>query len=223
MATELELKCDRCGPQSCRLQPGTQPPPEHCPAPRSEQLLAAVRAYYQQESSDRQLAVQAARTEAAGYCRDTRVEEVIAFARRLEVEHLGIACCVGTLREARLAHEIFEAGGFRVSTVCCKVGSIPKEDVGLTDAEKIRPGQFEALCNPIGQARLLAEAGTQLNVVIGLCVGHDSLFFRHSAAPVTVLVVKDRVLGHNPAAALYTSRSYYRRLRQRPGTPDAKR
>jgi uncharacterized metal-binding protein len=47
---------------------------------------------------------------------------------------------------------------------------------------------------------------------VGLCVGHDSLFFRHSEAPVTVLVAKDRVLAHNPAAGLYLSSSYYRRL-----------
>jgi uncharacterized metal-binding protein len=113
-----------------------------------------------------------------------------------------------------MAQDIFEANGFRVSSVLCKVGSIPKEEVGLTDAEKIRPGQFEPLCNPIAQARLLEEAGAQLNVLIGLCVGHDSLFFQHSAVPVTVLVVKDRVTGHNPAAALYTSQSYYRKLRE---------
>jgi len=53
-----------------------------------------------------------------------------------------------------------------------------------------------------------------LNVLIGLCVGHDSLFFKYSRAPVTVLVAKDRVLGHNPVAALYTSNSYYRRLKE---------
>ena len=65
------------------------------------------------------------------------------------------------------------------------------------------------MCNPIGQARLLAEARTELNVLMGLCVGHDSLFFRHSEAPVTVLAVKDRVLGHNPLAAVYLADGYY--------------
>ena len=34
-------------------------------------------------------------------------------------------------------------------------------------------------------------------------MGHDSLFYKHSKAPVTTLVVKDRKLGHNPVAALY--------------------
>jgi uncharacterized metal-binding protein len=116
------------------------------------------------------------------------------------------------MHEAKLAREIFLAGGFEVYAACCKVGSIPKETIGLHDEEKVRPGGFEALCSPIGQAALLAQAGTQLNVVLGLCVGHDSLFFMHSKVPATVLVAKDRVLGHNPVACLYTSHSYYQRL-----------
>ena len=136
------------------------------------------------------------------------------FARRLGITHLGIATCAGLLPEARRLQEILEANRFEVSSVCCKVGSIPKEEIGLADEEKVRPGQYEALCNPIGQAELLNRAGTELNVAVGLCVGHDSLFFKHSEAPVTVLVAKDRVTGHNPIAALYTSHSYYRRLRE---------
>ena len=120
---------------------------------------------------------------------------------------------MGLMREAEIARDIFIAGGFEVFTVCCKAGSIDKKSMGVKDEEKVHPGRFEAMCNPVGQAALLAEAGTELNVLIGLCVGHDSIFFMHSKAPVTVLVVKDRVLGHNPVAALYTSSTYYRRLR----------
>ena len=67
------------------------------------------------------------------------------------------------------------------------------------------------MCNPILQARLLNEAHTDLNVVIGLCVGHDSLFYRYSEAYVTTLITKDRVTGNNPAASLYTAQSYYRK------------
>jgi uncharacterized metal-binding protein len=155
----------------------------------------------------------AARTEADRYPMETRLEEIMSFARRIDVQHLGIASCLGLIHEAKLLQEILEANGFQVDSVCCKVGSIPKEAIGLTEAEKIRPGQFEALCSPIGQAMLLKEAGTGLNVVVGLCVGHDSLFFQHSAAPVTVFIAKDRVTGHNPAGVLYTSHSYYSRLK----------
>ena len=48
--------------------------------------------------------------------------------------------------------------------------------------------------------------------VMGLCVGHDILFNKHSHAPTTTLVVKDRVLMHNPAAALYHADGYYQNL-----------
>ena len=73
------------------------------------------------------------------------------------------------------------------------------------------------MCNPILQAQLLNREQTDLNVVVGLCVGHDSLFYRYSQAVTTTLVVKDRVLGHNPVAALYTAPSYYKKLLQKDG------
>ncbi len=166
------------------------------------------------EPVTRALAAAAARTEAAGYCEQTRIEEVVAFARRLGATRLGLAFCVGLRREATAVADILEHAGFEVASACCKLGAMPKEALGLDDAEKIRPGAHESACNPVVQARLLDRAGCQLNIVLGLCVGHDSLFFRHSEAPVTVLAAKDRVLGHNPLAAVYTSRSYYARLRE---------
>jgi uncharacterized metal-binding protein len=90
---------------------------------------------------------------------------------------------------------------FRVSSVCCKVCGIPKSQFGL---DQIRPDDpQEALCAPLCQAEMLNRAGTELNILIGLCVGHDALFVKHSTAPVTTLIAKDRLLGHNPAAALY--------------------
>ncbi|MBN2388568.1 MAG: DUF1847 domain-containing protein [Anaerolineales bacterium] len=213
----MELTCSLCRVQACREAPGVKPLPAFCPARTESDILATARQIYQSEAGTRQLARAAAQVESAGYCRWPRVEEIMEFARRLAVSHLGIATCIGLLREAALLQEILEANGFSVSSVCCKVDSIAKEEIGLQDEEKIRPGQFEALCNPIGQAGLLNKAGTGLNIAVGLCVGHDSLFFRHSQAPVTVLVAKDRVTGHNPAAALYTSHSYYRRLRAEKG------
>jgi len=206
------LMCPLCHVQACREEPGTRKPPPFCPAPAKSDLLESVANSYVEREELRVLAQASARTESGGYGKTTRIEDVMDFARRIGANKLGIAHCVGLRHEARIAREIFEAGGFQVEAVCCKVGSIPKERLGLTDADKVRPGQFEPACNPAAQAALLAEAGTELNVVMGLCVGHDSLFFMHSKAPATVLIAKDRVLGHNPAAALYTSHSYYKRL-----------
>lgn len=212
MAEYTGPDCPRCGVKSCCAEPGTRKPPAFCPMPAETDRLAAAEGTYLEDDEVRRLAVESARTEADGYCRRTRIEDIMDFARRIGAEKIGIAHCVGLMQEARMARDIFRANGFEVFAAGCKVGSIPKERIGLDDGDKVRSGQFEALCNPVGQAELLAGSGTQLNVVIGLCVGHDSLFFMHSKAPATVLVAKDRVLGHNPAAALYTAHSYYSRL-----------
>ena len=59
-------------------------------------------------------------------------------------------------------------------------------------------------CDPVAQARLLARANTELNVMAGLCLGCDVLFASRSEAPVTALFVKDRSLAHNPVGAIYT-------------------
>jgi uncharacterized metal-binding protein len=205
-------RCAQCGVVACDAEPGTKMLPSFCPMLVEPELLDEVEKSYFENADVRQMSLEAARTEAAGYCKATRVEETMDFARRMGWRRLGIAHCVGLMKEAAIAREIFAAGGFEVYTVCCKTGSIDKESVGIEDEEKVHPGQREVLCNPVAQAALLAQAGTQFNVVIGLCVGHDSLFFMHSKAPATVLVAKDRVLGHNPVAALYTSRTSYRRL-----------
>lgn len=107
---------------------------------------------------------------------------------------------------------ILESHGFEVVSVACKNGNLPKEEIGLTEAEKIRPGTFEPMCNPIAQAELLNRHGCEFSVVMGLCVAHDSLFFRRIEGLATDLVAKDRVLGHNPIAALNLADSYYSRI-----------
>lgn len=206
--------CAFCGVAACEYEPGSHIQPHFCIMPHESSLLEEAENCYSHDEELLRIAVAAAQTEASGYMRRTRIEDIMDFARRIGAERLGIAHCVGLRHEARLAAEIFLANQFQVYSICCKVGSIPKEQIGLRDDEKITPGEYEPLCNPVAQAALLKKADTQLNIVIGLCVGHDSLFFMHSHAPTTVLVAKDRVLGHNPVAALYTSSSYYRRLKK---------
>jgi uncharacterized metal-binding protein len=205
--------CAFCGVAACEYEPGAHHPPKFCITAEEPTQLAEIENHYLNQDKIQKIAIAAAQTESSGYMRRTRIEDIMEFARRIGVKRIGIAHCVGLLHEARLATDIFIANEFEVSSVCCKVGSIPKEKIGLKDSEKVCPGEFEALCNPIAQAMLLEQAGVDLNVLIGLCVGHDSLFFMHSHVPVTVLVAKDRVLGHNPVAALYTSSSYYSRLK----------
>jgi uncharacterized metal-binding protein len=131
----------------------------------------------------------------------------------MSFERLGLAFCIGLAKEAGIVEQILRDRGFGVVSVLCKAGRTPKEMIGLTDDDKIYKGTDEAMCNPIFQAKLLNRSKTELNILLGLCVGHDSLFFRYAEAPTTVLAVKDRVTGHNPLAAIYLSDSYYRKIK----------
>ena len=177
----------------------------------AEEPLARALAVYQNDPITMEMAHAAALVESKGYMKWTRVEDTIEFARLMGYEKLGIACCLGLKREGAILEDILQSNGFQVASVICKTGGVPKEELDIKDEEKVHPGRFEAMCNPIAQAMLLEEAGSQLNILVGLCVGHDALFTKASKAPVTTLVAKDRVLCHNPAAALYNHDSYYRR------------
>jgi uncharacterized metal-binding protein len=145
----------------------------------------------------------------------SRIQEICEFAHKMGYTRLGLAYCLGLATEAALVVQILEAQGFDVVSVICKVGSIPKEEIGIRETEKIHIGHYEAMCNPILQARIMNDAATHFNIALGLCVGHDSLFFRYTDAPTTVLAVKDRVSGHNPLGPIYTSASYYARLKKK--------
>ncbi|MDI6903610.1 MAG: DUF1847 domain-containing protein [Methanocellales archaeon] len=147
----------------------------------------------------------AAKLESRHYMKLTRLEELITFCKDMGYETLGIAFCIGLENEVRMLHEILEKD-FEVYSICCKVCGIDKEDLNL---EKIKNDRYEAMCNPIGQAMMLNEKDTDLNIICGLCLGHDTLFSKYSEAPVTTFIVKDRVLAHNPAGAIYSK--YYRR------------
>jgi len=133
------------------------------------------------------------------YGKETRLGEIMLFAKELGYQKIGLAFCIGLSEEAQIIESIL-SNHFEVVSVCCKVCGIDKKDF---DLQQIFPQNEEVMCNPAGQAQLLNEAETQFNVICGLCVGHDAIFAMLSDAPVTTLIAKDRVLGHNPVAAIY--------------------
>ncbi|WP_035106481.1 DUF1847 domain-containing protein [Desulfovirgula thermocuniculi] len=208
-------RCGECGVYACYRGREENLPP-HCPMRVEPAVLDEARGEYQR-GENLALAVNAALVESAGYQKWTRLEEIIQFSRRAGFEKLGLAFCVGLRREAAEVVKILKQAGFTVVSAMCKTGSVPKEFLGLGEGQKVRPGQFEAMCNPVAQAMLLNRAGTQFNILLGLCVGHDSLFIKYSAAPVTVLAVKDRVLAHNPLGAIYAAHYYAAKFNQHAG------
>ena len=95
---------------------------------------------------------------------------------------------------------LLREAGFEVESLICKVGHLDRSFLNV-------PASSKCMCNPIAQAEMLNRAGTELNILLGLCVGHDTLFIKHSAAPVTVLAVKDHVYNNAPM-------EYLRELRE---------
>jgi uncharacterized metal-binding protein len=207
------LSCSDCGVLNCYRKDKNFP--QFCLTTNaSGKDIEAVKELYRSDELVSKLSYAAAEIEGTYYGKLTRVEEIIAFAKRIGAKKIGIATCVGLMEETKTFVKILKAKGLDSYSVICKVGAVDKTEVGVPEELKVQKGCHESLCNPIMQAKLLNKRKTDLNVIVGLCVGHDSLFIKYSKAPVTTLITKDRVLGHNPAAALYTSGFYYKRLLQ---------
>jgi uncharacterized metal-binding protein len=220
---ELQGKCAQCMVKKriCRQQDGTGP--AFCSTILYPAVLQAAAQEYEQEEM-KTFARNASKQEAEGYIdRDAvpaykypvkpRVQEIIEFSRKMGYRKLGVAFCGGLHKEAAVFCKILEDHGFEVASVMCKVGGVDKAAIGIEDEERVQIGSFEPMCNPIAQAKILNAAATDFNILLGLCVGHDSLFIKYSDAMITVFAVKDRLLGHNPLAAIYTYDSYNERFK----------
>jgi uncharacterized metal-binding protein len=227
---EMLVNCAKCTLRVCSSRQWAKGP-DNCPAKlRAELIAEATEKCASPENLE--FAYNASKQEASCYIKlphapevvspsKSRVEEIMEFAERMHYKRLGVAFCVGVQYEASLLVPILENRGFEVVSVCCKCGSVPKEELGFEEWEKISPGTFEPMCHPIAQAAVLNSYNTELNIMVCLCVGHDSLFLKNSDAPCTVLAAKDRVFGHAPLLALYLSRSYHRRVLAKHTGPDA--
>ena len=123
------------------------------------------------------------------------------FAKEMKFSIVGFATCVAFANELEVISRLFEQGGIEVFSAGCQIGRSSATDRGLPHLEAYPDN---STCNPIAQAEILNKAETQLNYIIGLCMGHDILFTRYSRAPqLSTLIVKDRLMGNNPAAAIY--------------------
>jgi uncharacterized metal-binding protein len=222
-------RCALCPTRVCENEgagAGDGPPsldkaPSFCPMKSMPEVYEAAMAEYDKPEV-REFALLASVQEAECYerlpdglrTRLPRIEELIQFARKCSYKRLGIAHCGGLFKEAGLLTQILENNGFEVVTVQCKTGAVQKEKIGIPSDKKIAlPDDWESMCNPIAQAMIINRSGVDLAIMLGLCIGHDTLFIKYCNVPLTVLAVKDRVTGHNPLAALYTSETYYRRLK----------
>ncbi|MFX1363585.1 MAG: DUF1847 domain-containing protein [Promethearchaeota archaeon] len=181
---------------------------KNCPMEVNSEIEEEALNLYKSNEFIKKATKEASIVEATGYILWPRLKDTIEFAKGMNFRKIGLAFCVGLQREAKRTAEIIEKYGFEVFSVCCKTGSMKKTDVGVpeeyTNISKTGYPIGSISCNPVAQALLLNNAKTDLNLIIGLCVGHDITFTQLSNAPVSTLIAKDRSNQHNPAAVLYT-------------------
>jgi len=134
-----------------------------------------------------------------------RVAELVYFFLEMKYKRVGIAFCVELLDQTRVLAGVLRRF-FEVFAACCKVSdsSVDQQEMG---SELDTLGMESAPCNPLGQAEILHNFGSEINVLVGLCIGVDCVFTQASKVPVTTLFVKDRMLANNPIGAMYSD--YY--------------
>ena len=122
-----------------------------------------------------------------------RIEEILSFAQGMNIKRLGIAYCITFSYEAQVLEQYFSKY-FEVFTVDCKYDRVRKKEILGGDSNRI-------MCNPAGQADFLNTNNTELNISMGLCVGHDMIFGKKSDGLVTNLFDKDFTNNNNPTIA----------------------
>jgi uncharacterized metal-binding protein len=198
MAEEAKtIQCHQCKNNEClaRYPEGI---PEYCQAQRFLDLVEESKGQYLEPDTER-FHLAAAKVLKKGGYDWSRVQQCIEFARELGAKKVGLAVCVGLIREGREFARFLDRAGFQVISVACMVGGLKPQETGIPDEWVNALG---ISCNPIAQAEIMNREGTELNFIYGLCVGHDTIFIKRSKAPVTYVVAKDMVTGNNPGAVL---------------------
>lgn len=118
----------------------------------------------------------------------SRLQELINFAKNSNFNKIGIANCKAVQPYADKLAEILRSEGFEVFTINCK-------DSGF-NGNCICEEMSGPCCDPLSQAQYLNSQNTDLNINVGLCLGHGLIFSKHSNAPVTTFLVKDFATEH---------------------------
>ena len=197
--------CVDCGTQNCKYQNRTYP--EFCPTThlKEEDLQWALERYDEPRNHD--IMVASAEVEYEGYCQWTRVQEIMEFARK----HGVCPKDRGTQDRHRPLHRSHPRGTHLFPHPA-------SQRLRTTGGDLQGGGQGEVVHRHPAGVRIHRGGHVQPHPAgapaersaDGPERGHRPL--RGARQPdATTLVTKDRVTGNNPAAALYTAESYYRK------------
>lgn len=191
------ISCHQCKTNPC-LSSYPQGMPDYCQAQKFKEAIdTSPEKYLDPEIASIHLAT--AKILKKGGYDWTRIQQCIEFAKELGVKKVGLAVCVGLIREGKEFARFLNRAGLEVVSVACMIGAIDAKDTGIPDEFVNQSG---ISCNPVAQAEIMNREETGLNFIYGLCIGHDTIFIMKSKAPVTYVVVKDTVTGNNPGAVL---------------------
>jgi len=123
-----------------------------------------------------------------------RLAELVYFCLEMEYKSVGVAFCSDLAGPAETLVRVLRRF-FLVHPVSCS----PEDN-------SFKHSNSNSYCNPKLQADILNQLDTDLNVIVGLCIGADCIFAQRSQAPVTTLFVKDKALANNPIGAIYSDR-----------------
>jgi uncharacterized metal-binding protein len=211
MSKKSQPACAKCGVMKCYHPEIETDYPSFCPHENLADTMKISIEKGWKKPENRRISQACEETVKKGKDQDgnyawCRIREIMEYCNQMGHKKLGLGFCLGLKDEARILTDILEKNGFEVVSVACMSGAPTRGEVGF---EKYG-GASTKVCNPIMQAEVLNKEKTELNIMLGLCLGHDILFIRYSEADVTPLIVKDRLLGHNPAVALYMSQGNYK-------------
>ena len=193
---KLPLSCVDCAVTACRF--GKDNYPDFCltKALSPEDKASVIPSYFEDELISK-CSVCSVEVEGEYYGEMARVEETMEFARRIGAKKIGLAFCTELAWEAELYTKILRLNGFEAVPVMCKIGQLDEGE--MLGGKK----NGRVMCNPIGQALYLNREKTDFNILMGLCVGSDTLFLRYAQAVTTIMINKDRLTANNPAVTLY--------------------
>jgi uncharacterized metal-binding protein len=125
-----------------------------------------------------------------------RLSELVYYLVEMNYTKIGIAYCIELSEPTSIVTQVLRRF-FNVFPICCKVGG------NIVD-NNFGDNKTKIACNPQAQAEILNTLKVDFNIIIGLCVGIDSVFTEYSHAPVSTLFVKDKSLANNPIGAIYS-------------------
>ena len=198
-------ECAKCQFKEC-FEGGKASANPDCPMQNENLLQEVQKEFMKDENRDFYGNTLKIRHDFGGLC---RMDETVAFCKYNNFKKIGLAYCAGMDKEGAIVDEILRANGFEVISAVCKYGAYTPHEISDCEEALKKPNkdgktsECNIVCNPIGQAMLMNREKVDFNVVVGLCVGHDSLFMKYANAMSTVLIAKDKPLQNNPAAALY--------------------